>query len=1051
MMYGNDLRNILPKVAAVCVNLRNEKLFEGWINDGALAGLFLGRAGGQLSGIGDDGFAVELIDTGFVEFQHGVLLFIGRGLTQASAPAFVFVDDSEQTAQPEHADPGEQDVQQNVGHGQQEQELEDLVHLLVGGFLGSGVGGHDDGAAGGQRGNGGCEGGGGDGGNQLHVVYAAAEGPQDVGQHLEHGGHDHAGGGTDPGQNAGGGGQDGGCGAGAHQLLQQVGDHVDAAHHVNDGDQHAHAADEDQSAPGDALDGLLFIRALEQDQDCRHDESSEAGVHLEADAEDYHHHDGADGDPLLPVELGNVLQLQGVVCLDLVALGEDVEQQRKDKAGDQGRHKEVQAAEAQPVHDVGVGHVGDQVVGELQTQLTRQGQRRGTAGVGAKLGKECGGDGVDLHLKGQIHREGGHQDAGGNMAGADGGDEGGEEEHQNGDQDGALAYQGNDLLGEEVQGAVLGGHAKEEGDAHQCDEHVAVKGLGDVLGSDAGHHGQNEGRADGQEAQVDLLDEADGNDHGQNHQRNNRQGGGGTGGTAFFAGVAALVDGGADLAGPFVGRGFLHAGGQHFSGRGVAGLFRGLRSSHDFGGFAQGDHGFLRCRSLSGCVSGKYAGDQSCQHQQNQQQYAQPRRFFRLQFHFISSLSLQGDPGCALHQEVCGTEAEGVVDDGAGAVFPVVHATLQDAAGVADADELGVHVGGQNLRHNGAGNHSRCGGAHGAGHGVAGMGLLHGHHPGEQVDLLLFDFLAVAVDVVLSLGNKGHLGDARGVPGGAGVVLDQTQLHGGQTANLFQQIQLFRVGVQLVGELPAAEPQILRTGEDQRVGGIHDGDLHRTVPGNLQNVHSAAGGQQALSQGAGGVHKLQLDGGSGARDTGNVEVALIGHLALGGLHHGLDDFIGVCVVDTNGSLAVLGLHQALFNGKGAHAGGDVAAVALVADQGLVHGNLCEGVVHIGVRPGGLPDDGDLGGHGLGAAQAVDLLAVRAAHEPEQDGLPGALIFGKIGLENVDALAGAAAKNGNGKFFDFFHKLPSFPDVPCYGWDLKLRAFSLWLYLITFLL
>ena len=37
------------------------------------------------------------------------------------------------------------------------------------------------------------------------------------------------------------------------------------------------------------------------------------------------------------------LHLQGVVSLDLVALGEDVEQQGEDEAGDQGRHEEVQA------------------------------------------------------------------------------------------------------------------------------------------------------------------------------------------------------------------------------------------------------------------------------------------------------------------------------------------------------------------------------------------------------------------------------------------------------------------------------------------------------------------------------------------------------------------------------------------------------------------------------------------------------------------------------------------------------------------------------------
>lgn len=54
-----------------------------------------------------------------------------------------------------------------------------------------------------------------------------------------------------------------------------------------------------------------------------------------------------------------------------------------------------------------------------------------------------------------------------------------------------LAHQGHDLFGEEVQGAVLGGHAEEEGDAHQSDEHVGVKGLGDVLGTDTSNDRQD--------------------------------------------------------------------------------------------------------------------------------------------------------------------------------------------------------------------------------------------------------------------------------------------------------------------------------------------------------------------------------------------------------------------------------------------------------------------------------------------------------------------------------------------------------------------------------
>ena len=155
-------------------------------------------------------------------------------------------------------------------------------------------------------------------------------------------------------------------------------------------------------------------------------------------------------------------------------------------------------------------------------QHAGEGEGRGAPGIGAQLGEQGRGHRVDLHLEGEIDGEGGHQDAGGDVAGADGGDEGGEDKHQHRDEHGVLAHQRHDLLGEQVQGAVLGGHAEQEGDAHQGDEHGAVKATSDGLGLQAPQRTQDKGCAQSQKAQIDLLDKADGHHDGQYQQENNR-------------------------------------------------------------------------------------------------------------------------------------------------------------------------------------------------------------------------------------------------------------------------------------------------------------------------------------------------------------------------------------------------------------------------------------------------------------------------------------------------------------------------------------------------
>ena len=99
-----------------------------------------------------------------------------------------------------------------------------------------------------------------------------------------------------------------------------------------------------------------------------------------------------------------------------------MQNQGEEKAGDQGGQEQVQtkAGVAQRVAQAFCQHAGERQGGSA-------------ARVGTQLGEQSGCDGVNVHFKGHIHGEGGHQDAGGNVTGTDGGDKSGQEKHQNRD------------------------------------------------------------------------------------------------------------------------------------------------------------------------------------------------------------------------------------------------------------------------------------------------------------------------------------------------------------------------------------------------------------------------------------------------------------------------------------------------------------------------------------------------------------------------------------------------------------------------------------------
>ena len=107
---------------------------------------------------------------------------------------------------------------------------------------------------------------------------------------------------------------------------------------------------------------------------------------------------------------------------------------------------------------------------------------------------------------------------------------------------------------------------------------------------------------------------------------------------------------------------------------------------------------------------------------------------------------------------------------------------------------------------------------------------------------------------------------------------------------------------------------------------------------------------------------------------------------------------------------VLRGHQPAFDGERADPGEDVAAVLPVADRGLVHPELQEQVVDVGVGVLRRADDGDLAGQRGGAAEPVDLAGVGRAHQPQQQVVAGGRVGRQVARLEVQPARGAAAQH-----------------------------------------
>ena len=103
----------------------------------------------------------------------------------------------------------------------------------------------------------------------------------------------------------------------------------------------------------------------------------------------------------------------------------------------------------------------------------------------------------------------------------------------------------------------------------------------------------------------------------------------------------------------------------------------------------------------------------------------------------------------------------------------------------------------------------------------------------------------------------------------------------------------------------------------------------------------------------------------------------------------------------------------LVDGKGRHAGRDVAAVAVPVHLGVGDGHLGEGIVHIGAGHGAGADDSQLAGQWVGAGQAVDLALIGGTENAQDDFVPLRAGRGQVVFLQENTLAGARAHNHTG--------------------------------------
>ena len=115
-------------------------------------------------------------------------------------------------------------------------------------------------------------------------------------------------------------------------------------------------------------------------------------------------------------------------------------------------------------------------------------------------------------------------------------------------------------------------------------------------------------------------------------------------------------------------------------------------------------------------------------------------------------------------------------------------------------------------------------------------------------------------------------------------------------------------------------------------------------------------------------------------------------------------------------LAVRHVNQSFVHGEGPNRGREVAAVAAVIDQRLVHRHLAEEIVDIHARPRARAYHHHFAERGDAAAHAVELAPVRvgAAEGGEEERVPTRPLRRQVAAVEEEALAGAAPHEDGGK-------------------------------------
>ncbi len=166
--------------------------------------------------------------------------------------------------------------------------------------------------------------------------------------------------------------------------------------------------------------------------------------------------------------------------------------------------------------------------------------------------------------------------------------------------------------------------------------------------------------------------------------------------------------------------------------------------------------------------------------------------------------------------------------------------------------------------------------------------------------------------------------------------------------------------------------------------------------------------QQLAGAGACGIKEGEPDRRGRSRRAGNTRIAAVDHIAARRFHGGNDQFAGVDVVDAHLGPRILRLHQPTLDGIRAHGCQHVAAVRGRIHHLLLHPDLGEQIVHVGVRPARAVDDGHLAGQRVATADAVDLQRMARAHHFQQQAIAFGGVRRQIASQEERALGGAAA-------------------------------------------